>query len=430
MILDSMSDLFSELQWRGLVYDSTEGAADVIANRKVTLYAGFDATASSLHIGHLLPVLGLARAQRFGHKPIALVGGGTGLIGDPSGKSAERNLLTLDEVRSNAEGVRDQLTRFLEFGSDANGALLENNADWLTTVTAMEFLRDVGKYFTVNQMIAKESVKRRMESDDGISYTEFSYSLLQSYDYLILHDRFSCTLQIGGSDQWGNIVAGCDLIRRRRGALAHGLVMPLIMTAAGTKFGKTEAGAVWLDPTRTSPFQFYQFWLNVDDRDVISYLKYFTFRTEDEIAELERETQDHPERRVAQRELARDVTAMVHGREQVVRAERAASVLFSGSLAEASVDDILTVFEDAPSISIESGSLQSGIGAADLAVRAGLAASKGEAGRLIKQGGLYVNDRRLSDERGQITMDDAIGRSVIVLRKGQRERRIVKVEGA
>jgi tyrosyl-tRNA synthetase len=423
-----MSDLFSELGWRGLVYDSTEGTSETLASRKLTLYAGFDATASSLHIGHLLPVLGLARAQRFGHKPIALVGGGTGLIGDPSGKSAERNLLTLDEVRSNAEGVRTQLTRFLEFGSGSNGALLENNADWLTTVTAMEFLRDVGKYFTVNQMIAKESVKRRMESEDGISYTEFSYSLLQSYDYLILHDRFACTLQIGGSDQWGNIVAGCDLIRRRRGALTHGLVMPLIMTAAGTKFGKTEAGAVWLDPARTSPFRFYQFWLNVDDRDVISYLRYFTFRTQEQIAELDRATNEHPERRQAQRNLARDVTAMVHGVDHVARAERAASVLFGGSLSGATADDILIIFDDAPSISIAGSSLETGIGAAELAVRAGLAASKGEAARLIKQGGLYVNDRRLNDERGQITMADAIERSVIVLRKGQRERRIVRIE--
>jgi tyrosyl-tRNA synthetase len=424
-----MSDLFSELQWRGLVYDSTEGTSEVLSSRKLTLYAGFDATASSLHIGHLLPVLGLARAQRFGHKPIALVGGGTGLIGDPSGKSAERTLLTLEEVRANAEGVRSQLMRFLEFGSGSAGALLENNADWLTTVTAMEFLRDVGKYFTVNQMIAKESVKRRMESDDGISYTEFSYSLLQSYDYLILHDRFGCTLQIGGSDQWGNIVAGCDLIRRRRSAQTHGLVMPLIMTAAGTKFGKTEAGAVWLDAARTSPFRFYQFWLNVDDRDVMSYLKYFTFRTQEQIAELALETQEHPERRAAQRELAREVTTMVHGSDQVVRAERAASVLFGGPLADATVDDILMVFEDAPSISIEGALLETGIGAADLAVKAGLAASKGEAGRLIRQGGLYVNDRRLNEERGQITMADTIDRSVIVLRKGQRERRIVKVSG-
>ncbi len=424
-----MSDLFSELQWRGLVFDSTEGTSEALASRTLTLYAGFDATASSLHIGHLLPVLGLARAQRFGHKPIALVGGGTGLIGDPSGKSMERNLLTLDEVRANAEGVRSQLTRFLEFGAGANGALVENNADWLTTITAMEFLRDVGKYFTVNQMIAKESVKRRMESEDGISYTEFSYSLLQSYDYLILHDRFACSLQIGGSDQWGNIVAGCDLIRRRRGAVTHGLVMPLIMTAAGTKFGKTEAGTMWLDGDRTSPFRFYQFWLNVDDRDAVSYLKYFTFGTQEHIAELARETQEHPERRIAQRELAREVTAMVHSPDHVVRAERAASVLFGAPLSGATVDDILMVFDDAPSISVTGASLESGIGASDLAVKAGLAASKGEAGRLIKQGGLYVNDRRLTDERGHITLADAIGGSVIVLRKGQRERRIVKIEG-
>ena len=321
-----------------------------------------------------------------------------------------------------------QLTRFLDFKPGPNGALLENNADWLTTVTAMEFLRDVGKYFTINQMIARESVKRRMESEDGISYTEFSYSLLQSYDYLMLHDRFSCTLQIGGSDQWGNIVAGCDLIRRRRGALTHGLVMPLIMTAAGTKFGKTEAGAVWLDAARTSPFRFYQFWLNVDDRDVISYLKYFTFRTEEQIAELERASSDHPERRDAQRELARDVTAMVHGASDVARAERAASVLFGGGLSVANAEDILMVFEDAPSISVPASSLETGIGAADLAVKAGLATSKGEAGRLIKQGGLYLNDRRLTDGGARITMADAIDRSVIVLRKGQRERRIVKIE--
>jgi tyrosyl-tRNA synthetase len=423
-----MSDLFNELKWRGLVYDSTEGTSDVLASRKLTLYAGFDATASSLHVGHLLPVLGLARAQRLGHKPIALVGGGTGLIGDPSGKSAERNLLTVEEVRANAEGIRSQLTRFLEVGSGSQGALLENNADWLTTVTAMEFLRDVGKYFTVNQMIAKESVKRRMESEDGISYTEFSYSLLQSYDYLILHDRFACTLQIGGSDQWGNIVAGCDLIRRRRGAVTHGLVMPLIMTAAGTKFGKTEAGAVWLDPAKTSPFRFYQFWLNVDDRDVVSYLKYFTFLGEAEIGDLGRQLHEHPEARGAQRELAREVTGMVHGADQVARAERAAAVLFGGSLADANVDDILTVFDDVPSVTVNASALESGIGAADLAVTSGLAASKGEAARLIKQGGLYLNDRRLTDERGQVTIADAIGRSVIVLRKGHRERRIVKIQ--
>ena len=424
-----MSDLFSELQWRGLVYDATQGAKDLLAAEKVTAYSGFDPTAPSLHVGSLMQMLTLARLQRAGHSPIALVGGGTGLIGDPSGKTVERTLQTRDDVESNVRGIRAQLERFLDFEAAGNPARLVDNGDWLNVMSAMEFLRDVGKYFTVNYLLAKESVKRRLESEEGISYTEFSYSLLQAYDFLVLHDRFACRLQIGGSDQWGNIVAGTDLIRKLRGVPAHGVVTPLLTTSSGTKFGKTESGTVWLDPARTSPFRFYQFWLNSEDRDVITYLKFFTFMVQEDVAALERETAEHPERRAAQRELAREVTAMVHGEDHVERAERAASVLFGGSLAEATVDDILMVFDDAPSISISGASLENGIGAADLAVRAGLAASKGEAGRLIKQGGFYVNDRRLGEERGQITMADAIGRSVIVLRKGHRERRIVRIEG-
>jgi tyrosyl-tRNA synthetase len=423
-----MSDIFSELQWRGLVYDSTHGAAELLAGEKVTAYSGFDPTASSLHVGHLLPMMTLARLQRSGHCPIALVGGGTGLIGDPSGKTAERTLQSTDEVAKNVRGIRAQLERFLDFGAPINPARLVDNGEWLTSMSAMEFLRDVGKYFTVNYLLAKESVKRRIESDEGISYTEFSYSLLQAYDFLVLHDRFGCRLQVGGSDQWGNIVGGTDLIRKLRGTPAHGIVMPLLLTPSGAKFGKTEAGSVWLDPERTSPFRFYQFWFNVDDRDVITYLKFFTFKSAEEIAELQRETAEHPERREAQRELARDVTAAVHTPTHVARAERAAAVLFGGSLADAAVEDILTVFDDAPSISIPAAVLDRGIGAADLAVSAGLAGSKGEAGRLIKQGGLYVNDRRLTDERGLVTAVDAIGAAVIVLRKGQRERRIVKIE--
>lgn len=425
-----MTDLFSELEWRGLVYDSTQGARDLLAREKIAAYGGFDPTASSLHVGHLMQMMALARLQRAGHSPIALVGGGTGMIGDPSGKTVERTLQTREAVEANVRGIRAQLERFLDFDAPTNPARLVDNGEWLNAMTAMEFLRDVGKYFTVNYLLAKESVKRRIESEDGISYTEFSYSLLQAYDFLVLHDRFNCRLQVGGSDQWGNIVGGTDLIRKLRGVHAHGLVSPLLLTSSGTKFGKTEAGAIWLDPELTSPFQFYQFWLNSDDRDVITYLKFFTFKSQEEIAELERETHEHPEQRAAQRELAREVTAMVHSPDQVARAERAAAVLFGGSLAEATVDDILMVFGDAPSISIPGSSLERGIGAAELAVKAGLAASKGEAGRLIKQGGLYVNDRRLNDERGQITVADAIGRSVIVLRKGQRERRIVKVDNA
>jgi tyrosyl-tRNA synthetase len=423
-----MSDLFSELVWRGLVSDSTQGAKDLLAREKVTAYCGFDPTAPSLHAGSLMQIMSLARLQRAGHSPIALLGGGTGLIGDPSGKTVERTLQSRDVVDANVRGIRSQLERFLDFSAPGNAARLVDNGEWLNTMSAMEFLRDVGKYFTVNYLLAKESVKRRLESDEGISYTEFSYSLLQAYDFLVLHDRFHCRLQMGGSDQWGNIVAGTDLIRKLRGTPAQGVVTPLLTTASGTKFGKTESGAVWLDAARTSPFRFYQFWLNSEDRDVVDYLKFFTFKSQAEIAELEREAQTHPERRVAQRELAREVSSLVHGAEAVARAERAAAVLFGGSLAEAAVEDILMVFDDAPSISIVSASLEKGIGAADLAVRAGLASSKGEASRLIKQGGLYVNDRRLSDERGLVTMADAIGGSVIVLRKGQRERRIIKVE--
>jgi tyrosyl-tRNA synthetase len=426
--MDPMSDLFSELLWRGLVSDSTQGAQDLLAREKVTAYCGFDPTAPSLHAGSLMQIMSLARLQRAGHSPIALVGGGTGLIGDPSGKTVERTLQSREDVDTNIRGIRSQLERFLDFSAPGNRARLVDNGEWLNTMSAMEFLRDVGKYFTVNYLLAKESVKRRIESEEGISYTEFSYSLLQAYDFLVLHDRYTCRVQVGGSDQWGNIVAGTELIRKLRGTHAHGVVTPLLTTASGIKFGKTETGAVWLDPERTSPFRFYQFWLNSEDRDVIPYLKFFTFRSQDEIAALERETQEHPERRAAQRELARDVTAMVHGASHVEKAERVASVLFGGSLSAANAEEILMVFEDAPSISVTGSSLEAGIAAAELAVRAGLAASKGEAGRLIKQGGLYVNDRRLVEDRALITMADAIDRSVIVLRKGQRERRIVRIE--
>lgn len=422
-----MHNLFEDLQWRGLVYDSTEGTRNLLARQNVVAYVGFDPTASSLHVGTLLPILALVRLQKFGHSPIAVVGGGTGLIGDPSGKTAERTLITAEQVAANVEGIRAQLARFIDFDSQSNPGRLVNNAEWLTKLNAMEFLRDVGKYFTVNYMLAKESVKRRVEGEDGISYTEFSYLLLQAYDFLVLYDRFKCVFQMGGSDQWGNIVAGCDLIRKLRAAPVYGLVMPLLTTAGGTKFGKSEAGAIWLDPDRTSPFRFYQFWLNVDDRDAGSYLKSFTFLEKDEIAGLERATAEQPEKREAQRRLAREVTTMVHGADQVARAERAARVLFGGSLADALLEDILMVFDDVPSVTVSVKALEPGMAAAELAVTAGLAGSKGEATRLIKQGGLYINDRRLTDERGRVGLDDAIGKKVIVLRKGQRERRLVRI---
>src|SRR5881394_2126324 len=272
-----MTTLFDELTWRGLVYDATEGLADLLAKERVAAYIGFDPTASSLHVGSLLTVMGLARLQRFGHNPIAIVGGGTGMIGDPSGKSQERKLLSADQLDENVAGIRRQLEKFLDFDEGPNRARIVNNAEWLASFDLLGFLRDTGKYFTVNYMLQKESVSRRLESEDGISYTEFSYLLLQARDFLELFDRHRCSLQMGGSDQWGNITAGIDLVRKLRAVKAHGLVWPLMTTASGQKFGKTEAGAVWLDAQRTSPFRFYQFWLNTDDRDVVSYLKCFTF---------------------------------------------------------------------------------------------------------------------------------------------------------
>ncbi|MDP2388701.1 MAG: tyrosine--tRNA ligase, partial [Acidobacteriota bacterium] len=269
--------VFDEFQWRGMFSDATDGARDALAAGKVTAYIGFDPTASSLHVGSLLTVMGLARLQRFGHTPIALVGGGTGMIGDPSGKSQERVLLSTEQVNQNVAGIRAQLERFLDFSAAPNAARIVNNADWLGAIDILTFLRDVGKHFSIGYMLQKESVSRRLESEEGISYTEFSYLILQSYDFLHLFDREGCTMQMGGSDQWGNITAGTDLIRKVRGKKAHGLVWPLLKTSSGTKFGKTEAGTVWLDPERTSPFSFYQFWLNTDDRDVISHLKLFTW---------------------------------------------------------------------------------------------------------------------------------------------------------
>jgi tyrosyl-tRNA synthetase len=418
--------LFEELEWRGMLYDATEGTKDTLATQRVTCYIGFDPTASSLHVGSLLPIMALARLQRFGHSPIALVGGGTGMIGDPSGKSQERTLLSIDEIDANARGMRAQLERFLDFEAPGNAARMMNNADWLRSIGLLEFLRDTGKHFTVNYMMAKESVKRRLGGEEGISFTEFSYLLLQSHDYLVLHDRVGCTLQMGGSDQWGNIVAGCDLIRKVRGAKAHGLVLPLVTTSAGTKFGKTEAGTVWLDPQRTSPFRFYQFWLNTDDRDVVKYLKFFTWLERETIDALEASMKENAAAREAQRRLAREVTAMVHGAHELDKAERASKVLFGGSLAEASVDDILMVFDDVPATTVSRDELGAFTTAA-LVTHVGLTASKAEATRLIKQGGIYVNDRRVTDERSAVTFDDVIGGQVIVLRKGQRERRVVKV---
>jgi tyrosyl-tRNA synthetase len=420
-------DLYDELAWRGMVYDATEGLRDVLARETLTGYAGFDPTAASLHVGHLLPALSLARLQRQGHAPIAIVGGGTGLIGDPSGKSAERTLLTVEQVESNVESIRRQLSRFLDFDTPRNPARLVNNAEWLTRMSAMEFLRDVGKFFTVNAMLAKESVKRRIESEDGISYTEFSYSLLQAYDFLMLHDRFGCTLQIGGSDQWGNIVAGIDLIRRVRAARAHGLVMPLLTTSSGAKFGKTEGGAVWLDPALTSPYEFYQYWFNADDRDAARYLKFFTFFDEAAITAIEVAGAKEPEKRLAQRELAREVTRLVHGDAAVHEAETAAEKLFRGDLSAMSVAELLQIFPNVPSCDL--APVAAGWLVPELLTAAGVASSKSEAVRLVKGGGVSINGRRLADEKERLTQADAIEGRIFVIRKGKRDNFLVRLIG-
>lgn len=421
-------DLYSELAWRGMVYDTTDGLPELLATESVTAYVGFDPTAASLHVGSLLPVMALARLQRFGHSPIALVGGGTGMIGDPSGKAAERTLLSMEQVDANVRGIRSQLERFLDFDPGPRSARLVNNAEWLGGIGALDFLRDVGKFFTVNYMLAKESVKRRVESEEGISFTEFSYLLLQAYDFLVLNERHGCGVQMGGSDQWGNITAGLDLIRKVRGARAHGLVLPLVTTAAGTKFGKTEAGAVWLDPSLTSPYEFYQFWLNVDDRDAVRYLRYFTFKDTGMVDDLERASEREPERRHAQRELAREVTRLVHGPEAVTEAESAAEKLFGGDLSTMSAKELLQIFRSVPSCDLVS--VEAGWGIAEILVAAGVTVSKGEALRLVKGGGIYVNGRRIADEKARVVPGDAIEGRFLAIRKGKKDNFLVRLVGA
>ncbi|HDN81025.1 MAG TPA: tyrosine--tRNA ligase [Chloroflexi bacterium] len=422
-------NVFEELQWRGMIYDATEGLKEVLATQKVTAYIGFDPTAPSLQVGNLFAIMALVHLQRYGHTPIAVVGGGTALIGDPSGKDKERPLLSKEQIERNVEGMREQLSRLLDFEAKSNPALLVNNADWLTPLNLIDFLRDVGKFFTVNYMLAKESVRRRIEQEEGISFTEFSYMLLQAYDFLVLYDRYNCTLQMGGSDQWGNITAGIDLIRRLRGARVHGLVLPLITSASGVKFGKTEAGTVWLDPELTSPYKFYQFWLNTDDRDVVQYLKYFTLLPKERIEELEQAVATAPEKREAQRTLAREVTRMVHGEDALVRAERASMVLFGGEITDVSAREIAEIFEDVPSTEVAKAELEGeGISLIELLVKCGVATSRSDARRLIQGGGIYLNNRRVTDIERNVTLADSIEGQFIVLRKGRKNYHLVRVK--
>ena len=417
-------NVLQELEWRGFVQQGTPGLAAHFATGPVTAYCGFDPTAPSLQLGNLMPLMLLANLQRAGHRPIVLMGGGTGLIGDPSGKSSERPLLSKEQIRENVRRQRDQSARFLDFGTGPSAALLLDNAKWLGEQLLIDFLRDVGKHFTVNVMMQKESVKARMES--GLSFTEFSYMLLQAYDFWHLYRERQCTLQVAGSDQWGDITAGVELIRRVENAEVHGLVAPLVTRASGQKFGKTESGAVYLDPEMTSPYKFYQFWINVDDRDVENYLKLFTLKSRDEIAGFIAEQKRNPAARAAQRALAADVTTRVHGPEVLSGVQAASAILFGEEQAEVhpQVFDILA--GEIPTVTIEAGA---DLPLVDLVARAGLAKSKSEARRSIEQGGIYVNQQRIDDVGRTIATGDWIGGRNLLLRKGKKEYALLRRGG-
>jgi tyrosyl-tRNA synthetase len=419
-----MADIFAELSWRGLIHQATDPAAlpGWLAEKPRTLYIGFDPTAESLHVGHLVAVMTLRRFQQAGHRPIALVGGATGMIGDPSGKSEERNLLGVEALRANAAGIERQLRRFLDFRCGENSALLLNNYDWMGKWAYLDFLRDIGKHFPVNVMLAKDSVRMRLErSDAGMSYTEFSYMLLQAYDFVYLNRHHGCELQVGGSDQWGNITAGIELARRMHGVQLEGMTYPLLTRADGAKMGKTESGTVWLAPERTSPYRFYQFWINLDDADVGKCLRLFTDLGQEELRQVEDEQQADPGRRAAQRRLAAEVTRLVHGEEGLTAAQRATDIFFGAEIGHLSDTQLDGIFADVPSRQFPRARLDGpGLPLADALVEAGLAKSKGEARRTITQGGAYVNNRRAEGIETRLTPADLAGESTLVLRAGKK----------
>jgi tyrosyl-tRNA synthetase len=417
-------NIFEELEWRGLVADCTDKPALLkrLDEGPVTLYAGFDPTSDSLHVGNLVPLLALRRFQQHGHHPIVVAGGATGLVGDPSGKASERQLLTREILDSNIKAVKEQLRRWLDFDSKTNPASLMDNADWIAPVSFLDFLRDTGKHFSVNQMVAKESVRARMEDrESGISYTEFSYMLLQAFDFFHLREACNCELQIGGSDQWGNITAGMDLTRKKLGAHVFGLTLPLILNSDGTKFGKTASGAVWVDPRKTSVYRFYQFWIRADDRDVVRYLNLFTFLSKDEIAALAAEHQASPGARAAHKALAKAMTDLVHGPSATAEAIRASEILFGGGLDGIAESTFNEIVGEVPTRDLERNKLE-GAGAplAEVLVLAGLCPSKGQARKDIEGGGVYINNvREASAQRNLATADLLFGRHLL-LRKGKR----------
>ena len=421
--------IIEELEWRDLISDCTdrEGLQERLAKGPITLYCGFDPTADSLHVGSLVPLLALRRFQLCGHHPIAVAGGATGSIGDPSGKTAERQLLTHELLKANIEGVKVQLGSFMEFEGVENAAQLVDNADWTAPLSFLDVLRDIGKHFKVNAMVSKESVRARMEDRDvGISYTEFSYMILQALDFHYLCETQDCELQVGGSDQWGNITAGIDLIHRKQNQQAYGLTLPLITNADGTKFGKTESGAVWLDVNRTSIYQFYQFWVRVDDRDVVRYLKYFTFLSRDEVEELASQHEAEPHARIAHKALAREVTALVHGEEAVTEAIRASEILFGGELEGITEATFREVAGEVPTCELSTDRFGGeGLWLPELLHEAGLAQSRGQARKDVKGGGVYVNGKRIDDEQHKLTASDLMFGKYLLLRRGKRNYAVV-----
>jgi tyrosyl-tRNA synthetase len=419
-------ELWEDLQWRGMVHQCTDPELPAkLAGDRFTVYTGFDASADSLHAGHLVPIMGLRRFQRAGHRPIALLGGATTMIGDPSGRATERPLLSVDEIAANIEGLRRQLERFLDFSPGRAQAVMANNADWLVPLVLVEFLRDVGKHFTVNAMLGKESVRSRLsEREQGISYTEFSYMLLQAYDFLHLFDLEGCRLQLGGSDQWGNVTAGIELIRRVRREEAYGLTWPLLTRSDGTKFGKSEGANVWLDPRRTSPYRFFQYWVSTPDEDVATYMRLLADLDTEEVAEVLRRPRD------AQRRLAYEVTALVHGREEAERARRASEALFgAAALAELDAGLLAEVFAEAPSTVVARQELEgTGVSLVDLLVRTGLAPSKSAARTAVAQGGVYLNDERQGDPERNLEPGDLLGGRWVVARRGRKNYHVVQFE--
>ena len=416
--------LLEDLQWRGLVADCTDLTAlsRRLSEGPVTLYCGFDPTGDSLHVGHLVPQLLLRRFQLAGHRPVTLAGGATGMIGDPGGKSAERNLLTREQLNHNVRRIENQLERLLDFNSAENPARLVDNADWTASVSFLDFLRDIGKHFSLSSMLAKDSVRSRLESESGISFTEFSYQLLQANDFAHLREALGCELQIGGTEQWGNITAGTDLIRKKLGLSAWGLTFPLITKADGTKFGKTEGGAVWLDPEKTSPYRFYQFFVNTEDSTVIGYLKKFTLLSHSEIAALEDKHVANPGAREAHKALARQVTTLVHGEAVCADAVRASEIMFGGALEGVSLTVFKEVVGEIPTTELPAEKLSAppGLPLAEALVSAGLATSKGQARKDIEGGGIYVNNTRVSEATRQLNDGDLMFGSYILLRKGKR----------